>query len=171
MLGEGEKRQDNMDRIRRRTLSFLRHNQPDVDQNIARVLITYCFVSREDRKRVLLTWLSGQDIDEAEAKDLGLPTSWVRLDESSSENEGLLSRQQQKAPARVRPRPRVAVTVDSVGVTDYLREDVLALPPQERQRRLLELKCMTPFELMREHNIARNKRIFAPSMSLDDVLI
>ena len=56
---------------------------PDVDQRIAHVLITYCFVAREDRKRVLLTWLSGQDVDEAEAKDLGLDTSWVKIDETS----------------------------------------------------------------------------------------
>lgn len=85
MLGEGERRQENMDRIRRRTLRFLQLKHPDVDQTIAHVLITYCFVVREDRKRVLLTWLSGQDVDEAEARDLGLPPSWVTLDETSSD--------------------------------------------------------------------------------------
>jgi hypothetical protein len=95
MLGEGEKRQDNMDYIRRRTLRFLKSTQPDVDQQIARVLITYCFVSREDRKRVLLTWLSGQDVDEAEAKDLGLPTTWVNIDESSSEASTQQQREEQ----------------------------------------------------------------------------
>ena len=85
MLGEGEQRQSNMDKIRRRTLRYLLHKHPDVDQRIAHVLITYCFVAREDRKRVLLTWLSGQDVDQAEAKDLGLDTSWVKIDETSAD--------------------------------------------------------------------------------------
>lgn len=95
MLGEGERRQDNLDRIRKRTLKFLQFNQPDVDQTIARVLITYCFVVREDRKRVLLTWLAGQDVDETEAKDLGLPPSWVTLDETSSDASTQQQREEQ----------------------------------------------------------------------------
>jgi hypothetical protein len=85
MLGEGEQRQSNMDKIRRRTLRYLMHKHPDVDQRIAHVLITYCFVAREDRKRVLITWLSGQDVDQSEAKDLGLETSWVKIDETSAD--------------------------------------------------------------------------------------
>lgn len=95
MLGEGEKRQDNLDRIRKRTLKYLQFNHPDVDQTIARVLITYCFVVREDRKRVLLTWLAGQDVDETEAKDLGLPQSWVTLDETSSDTSTQQQREDQ----------------------------------------------------------------------------
>jgi hypothetical protein len=95
MLGEGERRQDNMDRIRRRTLRYLQSAHPDVDQKIAHVLITYCFVAREDRKRVLLTWLSGQDVDEGEAKDLGLPTTWVNIDATSSEASTQQQREEQ----------------------------------------------------------------------------
>lgn len=98
MLGEGERRQDNMEKIRKRTLRFLQFNHPDVDQKIAHVLITYCFVAREDRKRVLLTWLSGQDVDETEAKDLGLPASWVTVDETSSD----VSTQQQREEQALR---------------------------------------------------------------------
>jgi hypothetical protein len=85
MLGEGERRQKNLDYIRRRTLTFLDNNHPDVDQTIAHVLITYCFVSGDRNKRVLRTWLSGQDVDVTEAKALGLPSSWVTMDENSSE--------------------------------------------------------------------------------------
>ena len=95
MLGEGERRQENLERIRRRTLRFLQMNHPDVDQTIAKVLITYCFVVREERKRVLLTWLSGQDVDETEASDLGLPSSWVTLDETSSEASTAQQREDQ----------------------------------------------------------------------------
>ncbi len=95
MLGEGERRQDNLDRIRRRTLKYLQFNHPDVDQTIARVLITYCFVAREDRKRSLLSWLAGQDVDETEAKDLGLPPSWVSLDETSSDASTQQQREEQ----------------------------------------------------------------------------
>jgi hypothetical protein len=95
MLGEGERRHDNLDRIRRRTLRFLQLNHPDVDQTIAHVLITYCFVVREDRKRVLLTWLAGQDVEESEAKDLGLPPSWVTLDETSSDASTQQQREEQ----------------------------------------------------------------------------
>lgn len=85
MLGEGEQRQANMERIRRRTLRYLQDKHPNVDQKIAHVLITYCFVVTEDRKRLLLSWLSGQDIDEIEAKAVGLPTSWVNLDHTSTD--------------------------------------------------------------------------------------
>ena len=85
MLGDGEQRQSNMEKIRRRTLRYLQNKHPDVDQTIAHVLITYCFVITEDRKRILLSWLAGQDVDESEAKALGLPTSWVPLDETSTD--------------------------------------------------------------------------------------
>jgi hypothetical protein len=98
MLGEGERRQTNMDLIRRPTLRYLQMHHPDVDQRIAHVLITYCFVAREDRKRVLLTWLSGQDVDEAEAKALGLESSWVRIDETSAD----VSTQQQREEQALR---------------------------------------------------------------------
>ena len=98
MLGEGERRQINMDLIRRRTLRYLQTNHPDIDQRIAHVLITYCFVAREDRKRVLLTWLSGQDVDESEAKALGLEASWVRIDETSVD----VSTQQQREEQALR---------------------------------------------------------------------
>ncbi len=98
MLGEGERRQTNMDLIRRRTLRYLQTHHPVVDQRIAHVLITYCFVAREDRKRVLLTWLSGQDVDEAEAKDLGLDASWVKFDETSAD----VSTQQQREEQALR---------------------------------------------------------------------
>jgi hypothetical protein len=124
MLGEGERRQDNMDRIRRRTLRFLQLTHPDVDQKIAHVLITYCFVSREDRKRVLLTWLSGQDVDEGEAKDLGLPTTWVTIDETSSE----ASTQQQREEQALR-------AIRSIGIlSTYYRPLILAFDQLEGLR-------------------------------------
>jgi Cdc6-like AAA superfamily ATPase len=85
MLGEGERRQDNLRAIRRRTLRYLQVNHPDVDQRIAHALIAYCFVSTLDRKRLLLTWLSGEDIDETEAQTIGLPTNWVDLNETSTD--------------------------------------------------------------------------------------
>ncbi len=85
MLGEGEKRSSNVRIIRKRTLQYLQVTHPDVDQLIARVLITYCFVSREDRKRMLLSWLSGQDIDSEEADQMRLPPSWVSITEESSD--------------------------------------------------------------------------------------
>ena len=85
MLGEGERRTQNMRAIRRRTLRYLQVHHPSVDQHIAHVLITYCFVLREERKRMLLTWLSGQDIDEVEAEALGLPASWVIADAAATD--------------------------------------------------------------------------------------
>ena len=86
MLGEGEQRQRNLDQIRNRTLSHIRHNHPEVDPQIARALITYCLVASENRKRVLLDWLRGTELDPDEAKDLGLPPSWVSFDESSADS-------------------------------------------------------------------------------------
>ena len=124
MLGEGERRQDNLERIRRRTLRFLQSNQPDVDQTIAHVLITYCFVIREERKRVLLNWLAGQDVDETEAKDLGLPPSWLTLDETS----GDASTQQQREEQALR-------AIRTVGIlSTYYQPLILAFDQLEGLR-------------------------------------
>ncbi|PHS10626.1 MAG: hypothetical protein COA78_11250, partial [Blastopirellula sp.] len=95
MLGEGERRQANMKTIRNRTLRYLQVHSPDVDQQIARVLITYCFVVREDRKRLLLMWLSGQDVDETAAEQLGLPTSWVSTEETDTDTSAQQQREEQ----------------------------------------------------------------------------
>jgi hypothetical protein len=95
MAGEGERRQDNLRKIRNRTLRYLKVNHPDVDQRIAHALITYCFVSAPDRKRLLLTWLSGEDIDEVDAKLIGLPTSWVDVNESSPDTSIQQQREEQ----------------------------------------------------------------------------
>ena len=85
MLGDGERRSDNLDRIRRRTLRFLRTEHPDANQEIAHVLITYCLVSREEHKRLLLNWLGGSEIEESEAKSLGLTPGWFPIDETSTD--------------------------------------------------------------------------------------
>ncbi|MCZ2343231.1 MAG: hypothetical protein LC104_15780 [Bacteroidales bacterium] len=95
MLGNGEKRQSNMEMLRRRTLRYLQRKHPEVDQNIARALITYCFVATDDRKRLLLTWLSGQDIDTQEADTLGLTNAWVSVDETSDDKSVQLKREDQ----------------------------------------------------------------------------
>jgi hypothetical protein len=87
-----------MAQIRRRILRLLQITCPDVDQTIAHVLITYCFVLREDRKRRLLTWLAGQDVDDTEADDLGLPNSWVTVEENSND----ISTQQQREDQALR---------------------------------------------------------------------
>jgi hypothetical protein len=84
-LGEGEQRQKNLDPVRQLTLRFLQVNHPGVNQTIARALITYCFVATERHKRILLTWLSGQDIDEEEAKAFRLPPSWAPVDQTSTD--------------------------------------------------------------------------------------
>ncbi|RUL84647.1 AAA family ATPase [Tautonia sociabilis] len=124
MLGEGEQRQKNMRTIRNRTLSYLQVNNPDVDQRIAHVLITYCFVSRADRKRVLLRWLSGQDIDEAEAKDLGLDPTWVKIDETSAD----VSTQQQREEQALR-------AIQSIGIlSTYYQPLILAFDQLEGLR-------------------------------------
>ncbi|QDV36373.1 AAA family ATPase [Tautonia plasticadhaerens] len=124
MLGEGEQRQSNMRTIRNRTLRYLQTHNPDVDQRIAHVLITYCFVSREDRKRVLLKWLSGQDIDEAEAKDLGLDPTWVKIDETSAD----VSTQQQREEQALR-------AIQTIGIlSTYYQPLILAFDQLEGLR-------------------------------------
>lgn len=124
MLGEGQKRSDNMRAIRRRTLRFLQINQPDVDQSIAHALITYCFVAREERRRILLTWLSGQDIDPEDAKSMGLPESWVTFNESSTD----LSIQQQREEQALR-------AIQSLGIlSTYYQPLILAFDQLEGLR-------------------------------------
>jgi Cdc6-like AAA superfamily ATPase len=123
MLGEGEKRESNRKSITNRTLKYLQFNHPDVDQAIARAFITYCFVVREDRKRILLTWLSGQDVDEAEAREMGLQP-WVSLDESSSD----ASIQQQREEQALR-------AVRTVGIlSTYYQPLILAFDQLEGLR-------------------------------------
>ena len=98
MIGERERRQANIEILWRKTREFLHVAHPDVDLKIVRVLFAYCFVSCEDHKRVLLTWLSGQDVDESEARELDLPLTWVTIDETSSE----ASTQQQREELALR---------------------------------------------------------------------
>lgn len=86
LLGEGEQRKKNLNYIRRKTLNHLKTHQSEVDQLIANVLITYCLVGDKNRKRLLLEWLRGKEIDEERAKELGLPKStWVYSDETSGD--------------------------------------------------------------------------------------
>lgn len=85
MLGEGQRRSDNLELIRRRTLRYLRANHPDVDQVIAQVLITYCLVAKEEHKRILINWLAGVDVEENDARSLGLPPGWIAVTEESNE--------------------------------------------------------------------------------------
>ena len=51
MLGEGEKRTENMRNIRSRTLRYLQRFHPEADQQITHALIRYCFASNETRRR------------------------------------------------------------------------------------------------------------------------
>jgi hypothetical protein len=96
MLGEGENRTANMKQIRSRTLRYLQREHPEADQQIAHALISYCFVFGETRRRVLLSWLSGQDIDERESQAMNLPYSWVDLDDTSSDSS-VQQRREEKA--------------------------------------------------------------------------
>ena len=114
MLGQGEQRQSNMRTIRNRTLRYLQTQHPEVDQQIAHVLITYCFVARENDKRVLLTWLSGQDVDESEAKLLGLETSWFKIDETSGNG----STQQQREDQALR-------AIRTIGVLSIYHQPII----------------------------------------------
>ena len=95
MIGEGEGRTANMRNIRSRTLRYLQRVHPEADQQIAHALISYCFVSNETRRRVVLTWLSGQDIDERESQAMGLPSSWVAVDDTSSDTSIQQRREEQ----------------------------------------------------------------------------
>ena len=85
-LGEDEQRQNNYKFIRTRTLKYLRTHHPDIDHQIGDVLIRYCFVS-DDRKTLLLNWLAGQDLDEAEAKNLGVPSTWADYEKAADDDD------------------------------------------------------------------------------------
>ncbi len=131
MLGKGKKRQDNVRKIRGKTLRYLQVHHPDVDQKIAHALITYCFVSDDERKRLLLTWLAGEEIDESEAKRIGLPAGWVSIDDTSTD----ISTQQQREEQALR-------AIRSLGIlSTYYRPLILAFDQLEglrNQRRLTE---------------------------------
>ena len=99
MLGSGERRNKNLGSLRNRTLRYLLLHYPGVDQRIAHVLITYCFTVQEDRKRMLLTWLTGQDIDESDAEFLGLPPSWTDSEEGVTDTSLQQQREEQSLRA------------------------------------------------------------------------
>ena len=85
ILGEGERRDRNLNFIRSRTLNHLRTYCPRADQEIAEILITYCLTSAENRKRRLMDWLRGTEIESEEARQLGIRSTWVRFDETSND--------------------------------------------------------------------------------------
>jgi len=82
---EGGERRNKLNIIRRRTLNHLRINCPEVDQEIAEILIIYCLTAENERKRILMSWLRGQEIDVEVAKKLGVRPAWVLADETSSD--------------------------------------------------------------------------------------
>lgn len=84
MLGEGQKRADNLNALRNRTLRYLKTNHPEVDGHVAHALITYCLSGDANRQRALLTWLSGQDV--LDDMQLGLP-HWGEADTDSNHQD------------------------------------------------------------------------------------
>ncbi|MGM0490657.1 MAG: hypothetical protein ACQESR_28350 [Planctomycetota bacterium] len=84
LLGDGDKRVNDLRTIRNRTLRYLQLKHPEVDQRIAHALLTYCLSADRSRRRAVLTWLSGRDIDDREATSLGLPESWLEYDRAPS---------------------------------------------------------------------------------------
>lgn len=123
MLGEGDSRQANLRTIRLRVLRYFQQNHPEVDQQIASALITYCFVSSEN-KRIVLTWLSGQEIDEREAQRMGLPPQWISLEEGATD----VSVQQRREEKALR-------AIQSIGaLSTYFQPLILAFDQLEGLR-------------------------------------
>jgi hypothetical protein len=131
MIGQGEKRLNNLRLLRNRTLRYLKARHPNVDETVADILIKYCFVSREDHKRILLTWLSGQQVSETEAKALGLPPAWVPDQDGVSDQS--LSQQREEHALRA---------IQSIGVlSTHYHPLILAFDQLEglrNERRLTE---------------------------------
>ncbi len=101
MLGTDAQRQKNLDPIRRRTLRHLQQQHPGVDQHIAHGLITYCLYARENDKRILLTWLAGEEQDPDDTKRLGLPDAWGHGD-AQAESADVGKRREDKALKAIR---------------------------------------------------------------------
>lgn len=85
LLGQGEGRGGALNAIRRKILNHLSIYRPNADQSIARVLVTYCLVAAENKKRILRSWLAGHEIEEVEARELGLASAAVRDDGTLSQ--------------------------------------------------------------------------------------
>jgi DNA polymerase III delta prime subunit len=83
--GQGEGRPAALNSFRRKILNHLDAFSPQADQTIARVLVTYCLVAADNKKRILRSWLAGHEIDEAEAKELGLSRAAVTDDGTVSQ--------------------------------------------------------------------------------------
>src|SRR5690606_37336099 len=45
----------------------------------------FCLFATEGKRRSILSWLAGQDLDENDSKALGLPISWTVGDENGTE--------------------------------------------------------------------------------------
>lgn len=101
LLGRGETRNQKMGYLRRLTLGYLREYHPEVDQTIARTLITYCLLASDFHKRTLLTWLQGQQVEEGAANQLGISESWIKLEQLSS-NASLRQQREEQALRAIR---------------------------------------------------------------------
>lgn len=83
MLGDGERKNQNMNYLRRITLTYFQNKHPEIDQTIARALISYCFLTPKN-KQVLLSWLEGQPVEEGTAKLLGIGEEWIQVAKEAS---------------------------------------------------------------------------------------
>jgi Cdc6-like AAA superfamily ATPase len=85
LLGQGEGRAATFNMFRRKILNHLGAFRPHADQTITRVLVTHCLVGADNKKRILRLWLAGHEIDDAEAKELGLTRAAVLDDGTISQ--------------------------------------------------------------------------------------
>lgn len=85
LLGQGEGRGAIFNMFRRRIINHLSVARPNADLAIARDLVTYCLVLADNKKRILRAHLAGHEIEETEAKELGLNPAGVSDDGTLSQ--------------------------------------------------------------------------------------
>ena len=94
-LGSGETRRARLAYARRRILSRLVKQHREACPKIVDALVKFCLFSQDNDKRIIQTWLAGQEVDPLEGERLGIQP-WTR-DEDASSNRAIWQAREQRA--------------------------------------------------------------------------
>lgn len=86
MLGKADDKLKNIHKISKLTLGYLEKHHPEINGEITKALLLYCFQDRDEDKRILKNWLEGNDIGSKEAERLNITPTWIKFDEHSSQS-------------------------------------------------------------------------------------
>ena len=85
LVGDSDSRQATVQSMKRMVLNYISICMPQVDSLIADVLFSYCTAADSNNKRLLLNWLTCNEIAEAQLRRYGIPRSPINDDGSQNQ--------------------------------------------------------------------------------------